>query len=145
MENNSPIVEALDVNGATNIKLIRCCVYKDTETDELLMSAEYEFDTKDGLKKRLEIPAMNLPIPRNSFPVFRCGLFSCPYDSAPYISPDDMSLRLGVIHKPDNTPLVRSDGRCARAFVATKIITKDMTKSEIEEELGYPINIIKED
>lgn len=145
MKNNSPIVEALDLNGATNVKLIRCDVYKDAETDEWLMSAEYEFDTEAGLKKRLEIPAMSLPIPRDHFPIFEHGLAYHSLDYVPYISPNDMYLRLGVIHKTDGTPVVRSDGRCARAFTATKIIPADMTKSEIEKKLGYPINIIKED
>lgn len=145
MKNDSPIVETLDLDGATNVKLIRCDIYKDAETDEWLMSAEYEFDTKDGPTKRLEIPAMSLPIPVNRFPIFQYNLFCYSIYNVPYISPNDMNLRMGVIHKPDGTPLVRSDGRCARAFTATKIVPKDMTKSAIEEKLGYPINIIKED
>ncbi len=145
IKNDSPIVGALDLDDATNVKLIRCDVYKDAETDEWLMSAEYEFDTNDGLKKRLEIPAMSLPIPRDRFPIFQYALFYYSPDGVPYILPNDMYLRLGVIHKIDGTPVVRSDGRCARAFTATKIIPQDMTKSEIEEKLGYPINIIKED
>lgn len=145
MKNDSPIVEALDLDGATNVKLISCNVYKDTETDEWLMNAEYEFDTRDGFKKRLEIPAMGLPIPENRFPVFRTGIGYYSLFDSQYVIPNDMYLRLGVIHKPDTTPLVNSDGKWARAFVATKIITKNMTKSEIEEKLGYPINIIKED
>lgn len=145
MKNDSLIVEALDLDGATNVTLIRCDVYKDAETDEWLMSAEYEFDTNDGLKKRLEIPAMSLPIPRDRFPIFEHKLAYYSLDSVHNISPNDMYLRLGVIHKTDGTPVVRSDGRWARAFTATKIIPKDMTKSEIEEKLGYPINITKED
>lgn len=145
MKNDSPIVEALDLDGATNVKLIRCDVYKDSESDEWLMSAEYEFDTNAGLKKRLEIPAMSLPIPRDQFPIFEHKLFYYSLDDVHYVSPNDMYLRLGVIHKTDGTPVVRSDGRCARAFTATKIIAKDVSIIEIEEQLGYPINIIEED
>jgi len=145
MKNDSPIVEALDLDGATNIKLIRCDVYKDAETDEWLMCAEYEFDTEAGLKRRLEIPAMSLPIPRDHFPSFDHKLFYYSLDDVHYISPNDMYLRLGVIHKTDGTPYVRSNGECYRAFTATKTVPKDMTKNEIEATLGYPINIIKED
>lgn len=147
MESVSSIVNALELDGATNIKLIRCDVYKDAETDMWLMSAEYEFDA-NGLKKRLEIPAMTLPIPTNRFPIFNQSIeppYRCISHNTSYIDTCDMYLRFGVVHKTDGTPLIGSDGRGEEALVATKIVPKDMTKSEIEDKLGYPINIIKED
>ena len=111
------------------------------------LTVTYSYTDKDGSSKELEIPAIPLPLPQNHLPVVKdtnCdilhpSIFYHEYmPSIFFIS--DVRLDMGNIHDQNGAPI-----RGSKAFYAIKDMPKSMTKAEIEEALGYKINIVEED
>lgn len=111
------------------------------------LTVTYSYTDKDGSSKELEIPAIPLPLPQNHLPVVRdtnCDVFHpsifC-HEYTPSISfASEVRLGMGNIHDQNGVPI-----RGTKAYYAIKDMPKSMTKAEIEEALGYKINIIEED
>ena len=111
------------------------------------LTVTYSYTDRYGTNKELEIPAIPLPLPQNHLPVVRdtnCDVwFSSNFYHGymPSISfESEVKLDMDNIHDQNGIPI-----RDAKAYYAIKDMTKKMTKAEIEEALGYKINIIEED
>lgn len=111
------------------------------------LTVTYSYTDKDGSSKELEIPAIPLPLPQNHLPVIRgtnCDVFDPSIFYHEYMPSiffaSDVRLDMGIIHDQNGIPI-----RGSKAFYAIKDMPKSMTKAEIEEALGYKINIIEED
>ena len=111
------------------------------------LTVTYSYKDEDGFDKELEIPAIPLPLPQNHLPVVRdtnCDVLRPPifcHEYAPSIFfTSEVRLDMGNIHDQNGVPI-----RGYKAFYAIKDMPKSMTKAEIEEALGYKINIVKED
>ena len=137
--------DVIDSSVAANIEEVRAYYRKDSNCWYLAVT--YSYTDKDGSNKELEIPAIPLPLPQNHLPVVRdtnCDILRpsifC-HEYAPSIFfPSDARLDMGNIHDQNGVPL-----RDSKAFYAIKDMPKSMTKAEVEEALGYKINIIEED
>ena len=110
------------------------------------LTITYSYRDKNGSDKELEIPAIPLPLPQNHLPVvkdtncdvLRPSIFCHEY--MPSISfTSEVRLDMGNIHDQNGAPIKH------KAYYAIKDMPKSMTKAEIEEALGYKINIIEED
>lgn len=111
------------------------------------LNIEYSYKTESGEEQRLEIPAFPVPFPMADLPriIDESALYFYTENSLDddhvvikFVS-DTIHLFRGRIHDQKGT-LMKAEG-----YFAVKSIPKDMTKKEIEDILGYPINIIKED
>ena len=110
------------------------------------LTITYSYRDKNGSDKELEIPAIPLPLPQNHLPVVKdtnCDVFHpsifC-HEYMPSISfTSEVRLDMGNIHDQNGAPIKH------KAYYAIKDMPKSMTKAEIEEALGYKINIIEED
>ena len=137
--------DIIDSSVHATIKEARAYYCKDSNCWYLAVT--YSYTDKDGSDEELEIPAIPLPLPQNHLPVVRdtnCDVFRpsifC-HEYAPSIFfPSDARLNMGTIHDQYGVPIKGS-----KAFYAIKDIPKSMTKAEIEEALGYKINIVEED
>ena len=137
--------DVIDSSVAANIEEVRAYYRKDSNCWYLAVT--YSYTDKDGSNKELEIPAIPLPLPQNHLPVVRdtnCDILRpsifC-HEYAPSIFfPSDARLDMGNIHDQNGVPI-----RDSKAFYAIKDMPKSMTKAEVEEALGYKINIIEED
>ena len=121
--------------------------YYHREYKQWYLTVTYSYKDKDGSDKELEIPAIPLPLPQNHLPVVRdtnCDVFSpsifCHEYTPSIFFESNARLDMGGIHDQNGVPI-----RGAKAFYAIKDMPKSMTKAEIEEALGYKINIIEED
>ena len=111
------------------------------------LTVTYSYKDKDGSDKELEIPAIPLPLPQNHLPVVKdtnCdvwppSIFCHEYMPSIFFE-SNARLDMGNIHDQNGVPI-----RGSKAFYAIKEMPKSMTKAEIEEALGYKINIIEED
>ena len=137
--------DTIDSSIHATIKEARAYYHK--EYKSWYLTVTYSYKDKDGSDKELEIPAIPLPLPQNHLPVvkdtncdvFRPSIFCHEY--MPSISfTSDARLDMGNIHDQNGVPI-----RGSKAFYAIKDMPKSMTKAEIEEALGYKINIIEED
>lgn len=111
------------------------------------LTVTYSYKDKDGSDKELEIPAIPLPLPQNHLPVVRdtnCDVLHPPIYFHEYVPSiffaSDARLDMGNIHDQNGVLIGES-----KRFYAIKDMPKSMTKAEIEEALGYKINIIEED
>ena len=111
------------------------------------LTVTYSYKDKDGSDKELEIPAIPLPLPQNHLPVVRdtnCDVFHpsifCHEYTPSIFFESNARLDMGGIHDQNGVPI-----RGSKAFYAIKDMPKSMTKAEIEEALGYKINIVEED
>ena len=137
--------DTIDSSIHATIEEVRAYYRKDSNCWYLTVT--YSYTDKDGSNKELEIPAIPLPLPQNHLPVVRdtnCdilrpSIFYHEYTPSIFF-PSDARLNMGTIHDPHGVPIKGS-----KAFYAIKDIPKSMTKAEIEEALGYKINIVKED
>ena len=137
--------DVIDSSVAANIEEVRAYYRKDSNCWYLAVT--YSYTDKDGSNKELEIPAIPLPLPQNHLPVIRdtnCDILRpsifC-HEYAPSIFfPSDARLDMGNIHDQNGVPI-----RDSKAFYAIKDMPKSMTKAEVEEALGYKINIVEED
>ena len=111
------------------------------------LTVTYSYTDKDGSSKELEIPAIPLPLPQNHLPVvkdadcdaLRPSIFWHEYTPSVFFE-SNARLDMGNIHDQNGVPI-----RGSKAFYAIKDMPKSMTKAEIEEALGYKINIVEED
>lgn len=137
--------DTIDSSVAANIEEVRA--YYHREYKQWYLTVTYSYKDKDGSDKELEIPAIPLPLPQNHLPVVKdtnCDVFH-PFIYFHEYMPSiffasDVRLDMGNIHDQNGVPI-----RESKAFYAIKDTPKSMTKAEIEEALGYKINIIEED
>ena len=136
--------DIIDSSVAANIEEVRA--YYHREYKQWYLTVTYSYKDKDGSGKELEIPAIPLPLPQNHLPVVRdtnCDVFHpsifC-HEYMPSISfASEIRLDMGNIHDQNGVPIKH------KAYYAIKDMPKSMTKAEIEEALGYKINIVEED
>ena len=110
------------------------------------LTVTYSYTDKDGSSKELEIPAIPLPLPQNHLPVVKdtnCDIL-CPsifcHEYMPSIFfASEIRLDMGNIHDQNGVPIKHKTKK------TKKNMPKSMTKAEIEEALGYKINIVEED
>ena len=137
--------DAIDSSIHATIKEARAYYHK--EYKSWYLTVTYSYKDKDGSDKELEIPAIPLPLPQNHLPVvkdvdcdvLRPSIFWHEYMPFIFFTPD-ARLDMGNIHDQNGVPI-----RGSKAFYAIKGMPKSMTKAEIEEALGYKINIVEED
>ena len=137
--------DIIDSSVAANIEEVRA--YYHRECKQWYLTVTYSYTDKDGSGKELEIPAIPLPLPQNHLPVVRdtnCdilrpSIFCHEYVPSIFFA-SDARLNMSTIHDQNGMPI-----RGSKAFYAIKDMPKSMTKAEIEEALGYKINIVEED
>ena len=137
--------DTIDSSIHATIKEARA--YYHREYKSWYLTATYSYRDKDGSDKELEIPAIPLPLPQNHLPVvrdtncdvFRPSIFCHEYTPSIFFE-SNARLDMGNIHDQNGVPI-----RGSKAFYAIKDMPKSMTKAEIEEALGYKINIVGED
>lgn len=137
--------DIIDSSVHATIKEARA--YYHREYKQWYLTVTYSYKDKDGSDKELEIPAIPLPLPQNHLPVVRdidCdilhpSIFYHEYTPSIFFA-SEIRLDMGNIHDQNGVPI-----RGSKAFYAIKDMPKSMTKAEIEEALGYKINIIEED
>ena len=137
--------DTIDSSVHATIKEARAYYHKDYKCWYLTVT--YSYKDKDGSVKELEIPAIPLPLPQNHLPVVRdtnCDVFYPSIFCHEYVPSiffeSNARLDMGNIHDQNGVPI-----RGSKAFYAIKDMPKSMTKAEIEEALGYKINIVEED
>lgn len=136
--------DIIDSSVAAKIEEVRA--YYHREYKQWYLTVTYSYKDKDGSDKELEIPAIPLPLPQNHLPVVKdtnCDVWHpsifC-HEYMPSISfTSEVRLDTGNIHDQNGVPIKH------QAYYAIKDMPKSMTKAEIEEALGYKINIIEED
>ena len=137
--------DIIDSSVAANIEEVRA--YYHREYKQWYLTITYSYKDRDGSNKELEIPAIPLPLPQNHLPVVRdtnCdvlrpSIFCHEYTPSIFFA-SDARLNMSTIHDQNGMPI-----RGSKAFYAIKDMPKSMTKAEIEEALGYKINIIDEE
>ena len=137
--------DIIDSSVAANIEEVRA--YYHSEYKRWYLTVTYSYKDRDGSGKELEIPAIPLPLPQNHLPVvrdtncdvLRTSIFCHEYMPSIFFE-SDARLDMGNIHDQSGVPI-----RGSKAFYAIKDMPKSMTKAEIEEALGYKINIVEED
>ena len=137
--------DTIDSSVHATIKEARAYYHK--EYKSWYLTVTYSYKDKDGSDKELEIPAIPLPLPQNHLPVVKdtnCdvlhpSIFYHEYMPSIFFE-SNARLDMGNIHDQNGAPI-----RGSKAFYAIKVMPKKMTKAEIEEALGYKINIVEED
>ena len=137
--------DIIDSSVTANIEEVRA--YYHREYKQWYLAVTYSYKDKDGSGKELEIPAIPLPLPQNHLLVVKdtnCDVWHpsifC-HEYMPSISfTSEVRLDMGNIHDQNGVPI-----RGTKTYYAIKDMPKQMTKAEIEEALGYKINIIEED
>ena len=136
--------DTIDSSAHATIKEARAYYHK--EYKSWYLTVTYSYRDKDGSDKELEIPAIPLPLPQNHLPVVKdtnCDVFHPSifyHEYMPSIFFEyNARLDMGNIHDQNGVPIKH------KAYYAIKDMPKSMTKAEIEEALGYKINIIGED
>lgn len=134
------------IDSSIHATITEARAYYNNEDKRWYLTVTYSYKDTDGFSKELEIPAIPLPLPQNHLPVIRdtdCD-FLCPYVIHEYspsiLFESEVMLKMSTCHNLDGSPL-----REPKGFFSIKQMIKDMTKAEIEEALGYKINIIEED
>ena len=136
--------DTIDSSIHATIEEVRAYYRKDSNCWYLTVT--YSYTDKDGSSKELEIPAIPLPLPQNHLPVVRdtsCdilhpSIFCHEYTPSIFFA-SEIRLDMGNIHDQNGVPIKH------KAYYAIKDMPKSMTKAEIEEALGYKINIVEED
>ena len=136
--------DTIDSSIHATIKEVRA--YYHREYKHWYLTVTYSYKDKDGFDKELEIPAIPLPLPQNHLPVVRdtnCdilhpSIFYHEYEPSIFFA-SEIRLDMGNIHDQNGAPIKH------KAYYAIKDMPKSMTKAEIEEALGYKINIVEED
>ena len=139
-------VEEDTIDSSIHATITEARAYYRREYKQWYLTVTYSYKDKDGSDKELEIPAIPLPLPQNHLPIVRdanCDVL-CPYNSYHEYMPSilfasEVRLDMGNIHDQNGVPIKH------KAYYAIKDMPKRMTKAEIEEALGYKINIIEED
>ena len=136
--------DTIDSSIHATIKEARAYYHK--EYKSWYLTVTYSYKDKDGFDKELEIPAIPLPLPQSHLPVVRdidCdilhpSIFYHEYTPSIFFE-SNAKLDMGNIHDQNGVPIKH------KAYYAIKDMPKSMTKAEIEEALGYKINIVEED
>ena len=139
-------VEEDTIDSSIHATIKEARAYYHREYKHWYLTATYSYKDKDGFDKELEIPAIPLPLPQNHLPVVRdtnCdilhpSIFYHEYEPSIFFT-SEVRLDMGNIHDQNGVPIKH------KAYYAIKDMPKSMTKAEIEEALGYKINIIEED
>ena len=138
------VEDTIDSSVHATIKEARAYYHK--EYKSWYLTVTYSYRDKDGSDKELEIPAIPLPLPQNHLPVVKdtnCDVFHPSifyHEYMPSIFFEyNARLDMGNIHDQNGVPIKH------KAYYAIKDMPKSMSKAEIEEALGYKINIIGED
>ena len=139
-------VEEDTIDSSVHATIKEARAYYHRERKQWYLTVTYSYRDKDGSDKELEIPAIPLPLPQNHLPVVKdtnCDIWHpsilC-HEYMPSISfESNARLDMGNIHDQNGVPIKH------KAYYAIKDMPKSMTKAEIEEALGYKINIIGED
>ena len=139
-------VEEDTIDSSVHATIKEARAYYRREYKSWYLTVTYSYKDKDGSDKELEIPAIPLPLPQNHLPVVRdidCdilhpSIFYHEYTPSIFFA-SDVRLDMGNIHDQKGAPIKH------KAYYAIKDMPKSMTKAEIEEALGYKINIIEED
>ena len=138
-------VKEYTIDSSVHAAIEEARTYYHREYKQWYLTVTYSYKDKDGSDKELEIPAIPLPLPQNHLPlvrdtncdVFRPSIFYHEY--MPSISfASEVRLDMGNIHDQNGVPIKH------KAYYAIKDMPKSMTKAEIEEALGYKINIVEE-
>lgn len=136
--------DVIDSSVHATIKEARA--YYHREYKQWYLAVTYSYKDKDGSDKELEIPAIPMPLPQNHLPVVKdtnCDILHPSifyHEYMPSISfASGVRLDMGNIHDQNGVPIKH------KAYYAIKDMPKKMTKAEIEEALGYKINIVEED
>ena len=139
-------VEENTINSSVHATIKEARAYYHKEYKSWYLTVTYSYRDKDGSDKELEIPAIPLPLPQNHLPVVKdtnCDVFHPSifyHEYMPSIFFEyNARLDMGNIHDQNGVPIKH------KAYYAIKDMPKSMTKAEIEEALGYKINIIGED
>ena len=135
--------DTIDSSIHATIEEVRA--YYHREYKQWYLTVTYSYKDKDGSDKELEIPAIPLPLPQNHLPVVRdidCdilhpSIFYHEYTPSIFFE-SNARLDMGNIHDQNGVPIKH------KAYYAIKDMPKSMTKAEIEEALGYKINIVEE-
>lgn len=140
-------VEEDTIDSSVHATIKEARAYYREECKHWYLTVTYSYKDKDGYGKELEIPAIPPPLPHNHLPVVKdanCDVLCpsiCVHEYMPSILfPSEIRLDMSNIHD-QNGVLIRGP----KAYYAIKDMYKSMTKAEIEEALGYKINIIEED
>ena len=139
-------VEEDTIDSSVHAAIEEARAYYHREYKQWHLTVTYSYKDKDGSDKELEIPAIPLPLPQNHLPLVRdtnCDILRpsifC-HEYTPSISfASEVRLDMGNIHDQNGVPIKH------KAYYAIKDMPKSMTKAEIEEALGYKINIVEED
>ena len=136
--------DTIDSSIHATIEEVRAYYHK--EYKSWYLTVTYSYKDKDGFDKELEIPAIPLPLPQNHLPVVKdtnCDVWSpsifCHEYMPSIFFESNARLDMGNIHDQNGVPIKH------KAYYAIKDMPKSMTKAEIEEALGYKINIVEED
>lgn len=139
-------VEEDIIDSSINATITEARAYYNNEDKRWYLTVTYSYKDTDGFSKELEIPAIPLPLPQNHLPVIRdtdCDVFHPSifyHEYTPSIFfESNARLDMGNIHDQNGVPIKH------KAYYAIKDMPKSMTKAEIEEALGYKINIVEED
>ena len=138
-------VEEDTIDSSVHATIKEARAYYHREYKHWYLTVTYSYKDKDGFDKELEIPAMPLPLPQNHLPVVRdidCdilhpSIFYHEYTPSIFFE-SNAKLDMGNIHDQNGVPIKH------KAYYAIKDMPKSMTKAEIEEALGYKINIVEE-
>ena len=139
-------VEEDTIDSSVHATIKEARTYYRREYKSWYLTVTYSYKDKDGSSKELEIPAIPLPLPQNHLPVvkdtncdiLRPSIFCHEYTPSIFFA-SDARLDMGNIHDQNGVPIKH------KAYYAIKDMPKSMTKAEIEEALGYKINIVEED
>ena len=139
-------VEEDTIDSSIHATIKEARAYYHREYKHWYLTVTYSYKDKDGFDKELEIPAIPLPLPQNHLPVVRdtnCdilrpSIFYHEYTPSIFFA-SEIGLDMGNIHDQNGVPIKH------KAYYAIKDMPKSMTKAEIEEALGYKINIVEED
>ena len=139
-------VEEDVIDSSVHATIEEARAYYHREYKQWYLTVTYSYKDKDGFDKELEIPAIPLPLPQNHLPVVRdtnCdilhpSIFYHEYEPSIFFE-SNARLDMGNIHDQNGAPIKH------KAYYAIKDMPKSMTKAEIEEALGYKINIVEED
>ena len=135
------------IDSSVHATIEEARAYYNNKYKQWYLTVTYSYTDKNGSSKELEIPAIPLPLPQNHLPIvkdtncdiLRPSIFYHEYTPSIFFA-SDVRLDMGNIHDQNGVPI-----RGSKAFYAIKDMPKSMTKAEIEEALGYKINIIEED
>ena len=140
-------VEEDTIDSSVHATIKEARAYYRREYKSWYLTVTYSYKDRDGSDKELEIPAIPLPLPQNHLPIVRdtnCDVLHPPIYLHEYVPSiffeSNARLDMGGIHDQNGVPI-----RGSKAFYAIKDMPKSMTKAEIEEALGYKINIVEED